>query len=83
MTELRAADLSFTSSEAAGFLNQVMGLNLSDEDVAALEDRTEGRIAGLSCRIQIRRGHTQFRATRMLRSSSGHLPETIAISWTI
>jgi len=47
MTELRAADLRFTSSEAADFLNQVMGLNLSSEDIAELETRTEGWIAGL------------------------------------
>jgi len=39
MTELRAADLRFTPAE---FLNRVMGLHLSDGDVAALEARTEG-----------------------------------------
>ncbi|MGO8951219.1 MAG: LuxR C-terminal-related transcriptional regulator [Ktedonobacterales bacterium] len=47
VTELRAADLRFTASEAAEFLTQVMGLTLSAEDVAALETRTEGWIAGL------------------------------------
>jgi len=47
LTELRAADLSFTPAEVAEFLNRVMGLNLSDEDIAALEARTEGWIAGL------------------------------------
>jgi LuxR family maltose regulon positive regulatory protein len=47
LTELRAADLRFTPSEAAEFLNQVMNLNLSAEDIAALEARTEGWIAGL------------------------------------
>src|SRR6266571_8309124 len=47
LTELRAADLRFTPSEAAGFLNQGMGLNLSAEDITALETRTEGWIAGL------------------------------------
>ena len=47
LTELRAADLRFTPAEAAEFLNQVMGLNLSAEDIAALENRTEGWIAGL------------------------------------
>src|SRR5690606_29235388 len=47
LTELRAADLRFTSSEAAAFLNQVMGLSLSMEDIAALETRTEGWITGL------------------------------------
>ncbi len=47
LTELRAADLRFTPAEAAEFLNQVMGLNLSEGDIAALEARTEGWIAGL------------------------------------
>lgn len=47
LTELRAADLRFTPAEAAEFLNQVMGLNLSEGDIAALETRTEGWIAGL------------------------------------
>jgi LuxR family maltose regulon positive regulatory protein len=47
LTELRAADLRFTPSEAAEFLNQMMGLNLSAENIAALEARTEGWVAGL------------------------------------
>jgi LuxR family maltose regulon positive regulatory protein len=47
LTELRAADLRFTPAEATGFLNAVMGLNLRDADIAALEARTEGWIAGL------------------------------------
>ncbi len=47
MTELRAADLRFTPAEAAGFLNQVMDLELGVEEVIALEMRTEGWIAGL------------------------------------
>ena len=47
LTEVRVTDLRFTHSEAAAFLNQVMGLNLSAKDIAALETRTEGWIAGL------------------------------------
>ncbi len=47
LTELRVGDLRFTPSEAAGFLNNTMGLTLSLEDIAALETRTEGWIAGL------------------------------------
>jgi len=47
VTELRAADLRFTPSEAADFLTQVMGLPLSAADIVALEARTEGWIAGL------------------------------------
>ena len=42
MTEIRAADLRFTPHEAAAFLNEVMGLSLSEVDVAALEEVTEG-----------------------------------------
>jgi LuxR family maltose regulon positive regulatory protein len=47
LTELRAADLRFTSDEAAAFLKEAMGLRLSAEHVAALERRTEGWITGL------------------------------------
>ena len=57
LTELRAADLRFTPSEAAEFLNQVMGLSLSAEDIAALEDRTEGWIAGLQLAALSMQGH--------------------------
>ena len=57
LTELRATDLRFTPSEAAEFLNQVMGLNLSVEDVAALETRTEGWIAGLQLAALSMQGH--------------------------
>ncbi len=47
LVELRAADLLFTTAEAAAFLNDVMGLNLTEEAVVALEGRTEGWAAGL------------------------------------
>ena len=57
LTEVRAADLRFTPSEAAEFLNQVMGLSLSAEDIAALEDRTEGWIAGLQLAALSMQGH--------------------------
>src|SRR5216683_2743853 len=47
LTELRVTDLRFTPSEATAFLNQMMGLGLSAEDIALLSRRTEGWIAGL------------------------------------
>jgi LuxR family maltose regulon positive regulatory protein len=47
LTEIRARDLRFTRDEAASFLRGVMGLALSEQDVTALEDRTEGWAAGL------------------------------------
>ncbi len=47
MTEIRAGDLRYTSPEAERFLNEVMGLSLSQADIAVLEDKTEGWIVGL------------------------------------
>jgi LuxR family transcriptional regulator, maltose regulon positive regulatory protein len=58
VTELHAADLRFTAAEAAAFLNDVMGLALSGEDVAALEARTEGWIAGLQLAALAMRDHS-------------------------
>jgi LuxR family maltose regulon positive regulatory protein len=47
VTEIRAADLRFTTEEATAFLQDVMGLTLSAADVASLEEVTEGWIAAL------------------------------------
>ncbi|MBN1217331.1 MAG: LuxR family transcriptional regulator [Anaerolineae bacterium] len=69
LTELRAADLRFTSSEAAEFLNQVMSLNLSAEDIAALETRTEGWIAGLQLAAISMQGHQD--AAGFIKSFTG------------
>ena len=56
LIELRAVDLRFTPSEAAEFLSRVMDLELSAEEVAALESRTEGWIAGLQLAALSMRG---------------------------
>ena len=47
LAELRASDLRFTTEESVAFLNQSMDLQLTADDIAALESRTEGWIAGL------------------------------------
>jgi LuxR family maltose regulon positive regulatory protein len=47
MTEIRAEDLRFMPEEAVAFLKDLMGLDLSTREVEALEERTEGWIAGL------------------------------------
>jgi LuxR family transcriptional regulator, maltose regulon positive regulatory protein len=47
LVETRAADLRFTLAEAAAYLNEMMGLSLTAQDVATLEGRTEGWIAAL------------------------------------
>ncbi len=45
--DLRAQDLRFDRHEVAAFLNEVMGLGLTSTDIASIEARTEGWIAGL------------------------------------
>jgi len=47
LIELHESDLRFTKSEAVQFLNETMSLSLTSEQIAALEKRTEGWIAGL------------------------------------
>lgn len=71
LTELRAADLRFTPAEVAGFLNQVMGLNLSTEDIAALETRTEGWIAGLQLAALSMQGYASRDTASFIESFTG------------
>src|SRR5216683_1629328 len=47
LVEIRAVDLRFTPGEAATYLKDMMGLDVTPGDVAALEGRTEGWIAAL------------------------------------
>ncbi|HWT82897.1 MAG TPA: hypothetical protein VN648_29290, partial [Candidatus Methylomirabilis sp.] len=69
LLELRAGDLRFTPDEAAAFLNQVMGLALSPEDISALENRTEGWIAGLQMAALSMRGRAD--TAEFIRAFSG------------
>ncbi len=71
LTELRAADLRFTPAESAEFLNQMMGLNLSAEDITALESRTEGWIAGLQLAALSMQGYASRDAASFIKSFSG------------
>lgn len=56
MMELDADDLRFTPAEAAAFLNETKGLGLAPQDIAALDARTEGWIAGLQLAALSMRG---------------------------
>ena len=47
LTEISEFDMRFTLDEAETYLNDVMQLDLAMKDIAALENRTEGWIAGL------------------------------------
>jgi ATP/maltotriose-dependent transcriptional regulator MalT len=51
ISEIRSADLRFTHDETAAFINHIMQLALTQEDVASLAQRTEGWIAGLQLAV--------------------------------
>ena len=57
LNELRAADMRFIPDEAAAFLDEVMRLKLSAEEIVELEARTEGWIAGLQMAALAMRDH--------------------------
>lgn len=69
LTEVRSHDLRFTLSETAEFLNQTMNLDVSAEDIAILETRTEGWIAVLQLAAISLQGHQN--TTRFIQSFTG------------
>jgi LuxR family transcriptional regulator, maltose regulon positive regulatory protein len=69
LTEIRANDLRFTTEEAAAFLSQAMGLELSTEEAALLETRTEGWIAGLQIAALSMQGRNDI--SRFIQAFSG------------
>ena len=78
LVEVRAADLRFTPDEVAAYLNDVTGLDLTPDDIAALEGRTEGWIAALqlaALSMQGRDGHRRIhRPVRRERPVHRRLP---------
>ncbi len=59
VADIRWQDLRFTREETAAFLKRTMGLALTSETVQALEDHTEGWIAGLQMAALSLRGCVQ------------------------
>jgi LuxR family maltose regulon positive regulatory protein len=69
LTEMTERDLQFSSAETAQYLNQVMQLNLTSEDVAALQERTEGWIAGIQMAAHSMQGRSDV--SSFIRTLSG------------
>jgi LuxR family maltose regulon positive regulatory protein len=69
LTELRAAELRFSHTEADMLLSQTEGLSLSADEIAVLASRTEGWAAGLHLAALSLRGHQD--AAGFVRSFSG------------
>jgi len=68
ITEIRLDELRFTVEETTAFFNQTMGIRLNDEDIATLETRTEGWIAGLQMAA------LSLRSGQPWRSGLGSMP---------
>ncbi len=71
LTEIRAADLRFTSEEAAAFLTEVMRLPLEPSQIEALEARTEGWIAGLQLAALSAQGRPVERLAQFVEAFTG------------
>lgn len=71
ITEIRERDLRFSEKEAAEFLTGTMGLKLSAKDVAILDVRTEGWIAGLQMMALSLEGQDEARMANLIETFSG------------
>ncbi len=71
LNELRSADLRFTPAESARFLEQMTGLSLTAAEVAALDRRTEGWIAGLQMAALSLRQRETVAVTQFIEDFSG------------
>ena len=47
LTEIRFGDLRFSRGEIDGLMNDIMNLNLSEDDIVTLTERTEGWVVGV------------------------------------
>lgn len=71
LTDLRVADLRFTNEEATTFLKQMMHLEISAENIAALGARTEGWITGLQlAALSLQERDAEY-VTRFIQSFTG------------
>ncbi|MEM7336135.1 MAG: LuxR family transcriptional regulator, partial [Chloroflexota bacterium] len=69
LSELRAADLRFAVEETSQLLTELMGLSLSEENIKALEERTEGWAVGLQLAGLSMQGHSN--ASTFIQSFTG------------
>jgi LuxR family maltose regulon positive regulatory protein len=69
LTEIHTTDLRFRSDEIGKYLTKVMGILLSDDQVASLEKRTEGWIVGLQLAVLSMKGREDL--TQFIRSFTG------------
>ncbi len=71
LMEIRAEHLRFTRSEIAAYLQQVMVLALSTEQIESLETRSEGWIAGLQLAALSMQGREPANLSRFISDFTG------------
>lgn len=71
MTEIRMDDLRFSLAETGSFLTASIGVKLKDEEVTALESRTEGWIAGLQLAALSFKGWNSEQVGEFIKDFSG------------
>ncbi|MCP4428518.1 MAG: LuxR family transcriptional regulator, partial [Chloroflexi bacterium] len=69
LTEIREVDLRFTIGETTSLLNNIMGLNLTPEQIEILSSKTEGWISGLQLAALSMRDQSDV--DRFVRSFAG------------
>jgi len=79
LSEFRAAELSFSREETESFFNQALTLNLSPGDIQALDDRTEGWVAGLQLAALSLQGRDDVSAyIRSFQGTDRHIVDYLA-----
>src|SRR5437588_5915645 len=71
LSEMRAADLRFATEETSTFLQSVMRLELSPQEIDLVQSRTEGWIAGLQFAALSLRGRAPSHVSTYLASFTG------------
>ncbi|KUO58607.1 MAG: hypothetical protein APF84_15655 [Gracilibacter sp. BRH_c7a] len=72
MTEIRMDDLRFDLAETGNFFSTSASIKLKDEEIAALEARTEGWIAGLQLAALSIKGWAPEQVSEFIKSFSGN-----------
>jgi len=83
LTEVRIADLRFTSDEAAAFLSDVMALDIPPEAVAELESRTEGWITGLQMAALSLQGRDAEDTASFVQAFAGSHRHSLTVAATL
>jgi len=74
LTEIRAADLSFSLDEAGEFFSEVMGVHMSQKEMELLENRTEGWAAGLQlAALSLKESADKARFVEAFRGTHRHV----------